>query len=334
MRLGKSHSKRIRPGKKRANFMNCKTCGEKAGKRGKSKSGLQRFFCCKCRKAFTEPHALANKKTSVEDAAKVLRMLLEGMSIRSCQRLTGMDRNTIMGIMLAAGESCRAFMEKTVRRVPAQTIELDEQWSFIFCKAKTADARGYTEECGDNYVFTAIDRETKLLLCWHTGLRSADDTYHFAHKLYLAVDGRPSINTDGFKPYTAAIPLTFRHQCDYAQIVKHFQNSRDGQQRYSPGSIIRAEKKVVCGDVPQHEIGTSRMERFNLTTRMTVRRFTRLTNAHSKKRRHHEAMLGLYFAWYNWVRKHSTIKTTPAVAAKLADEPWTLEKLLTVAAAA
>jgi transposase-like protein len=239
-----------------------------------------------------------------------------------------------MGIMVAAGESCRAFMEKTIRKCPAQVLELDEQWAFVFCKRKHADRMGYDESVGDRYVFTAIDRETKLLLCWHAGLRSADDTYVFVHKLYLAVGGRPSINTDGYSPYKSAVPLTFCHQVDYAQIVKHFQNGGDGQQRYSPGSIIRAEKKVICGNVPEHSIGTSRMERFNLTTRMHNRRFTRLTNAHSKKQRNHDAMLGLYFAWYNWVRKHSTIKTTPAVAAKLASEPWSLEKLLTMAAAA
>src|SRR6476620_7365704 len=144
--------------------MNCPKCGELAAKRGKSKSGLQRFFCGKCRKAFTEPHALANKKTSVEDAAKVLRMLLEGMSIRSCERLTKMDRNTIMGLIIDAGESCRRFMEKTITKISADVLELDEQWAFVFCKRKHADRMGYDESVGDRYVFTAIDRETKLLL--------------------------------------------------------------------------------------------------------------------------------------------------------------------------
>ena len=318
----------------KANPMNCPTCGEKAGKHGKDRSGLMRFRCAKCKRTFTEPHALANKKTSLPETVKVLRMLLEGMSVRSCERLTGMHRDTILSLMVEAGESCRAFMAKSIVKFPAEILELDEQWAFIFCKRKHADRMGYGSDVGDRYVYTAIDRETKLLLCWHAAERSAEETWQFVHKVYLAVGGRPHINTDGYSPYTSAVPLTFCHQVDYSQIIKHFQNGGDGQQRYSPGSIIKAEKKVLCGSVPDEAIGTSRMERFNLTTRMHNRRFTRLTNAHSKKQRNHDAMLGLYFAWYNWVRKHLSLKTTPAVASGLADEPWTLEKLLTVAAAA
>ena len=128
--------------------------------------------------------------------------------------------------------------------------------------------------------------------------------------------------------------MTFHHNCDYAQIVKNFQNAggNSAQVRYSPGSITSVTKTVVCGQVHEAEIGTSRMERFNLTTRMSLRRFTRLTNGFSKKTRNHDAMLGLYFAWYNWCRNHSTIKTTPAVKAGLATEKWTLERLLTTAA--
>lgn len=202
---------------------------------------------------------------------------------------------------------------------------------------KTAGRKGYTsDDVGDRYVFTAIDCDTKLLLCWHAGERGQDDTWRFTDKLFKAVSGRPTINTDGFTSYTSAIPATFHHNCDYAQIVKNFQNANgnSAQVRYSPGSITSVTKTVICGDVRGKEIGTSRMERFNLTTRMQVRRFTRLTNAHSKKTRNHDAMLGLYFAWYNWVRKHQTIKTTPAVKAGFAAEPWTLADLLTAAAAA
>lgn len=176
-----------------------------------------------------------------------------------------------------------------------------------------------------------------MLLCWHAGQRDDVDTWRFADKLFLAIKGDGvTINTDGWPSYTSAIPLTFQKKINYAQCIKNFQssNAREAAARYSPAAVISMEKKVICGDVTESDIGTSRMERFNLTTRMQVRRFTRLTNAHSKKNRNHDAMLGLYFAWYNFCRHHMTVKSTPAVKAGIAAEKWTLEKLLTVAAKA
>lgn len=318
--------------------MLCPLCGKQTVKCGKDGNGYQRFQCSGCRKKFTEPHALAGKHTSMEDTVRVLSMLLEGMSIRSCERLIGIHRDTILELMIDAGESCHRFMEEAIVKYPCKYVEADEQWAFVGMKRKTAERlKRNTEVCGDRYVFTAIDRDSKLLLCWHAGQRSDIDTWRFVDKLYAAVSGRPTINTDGWPSYTSAIPLTFVEKVDYAQVIKTFQSSggeRQAQARYSPGSITGIEKKVVCGSVDLEQAGTSRMERFNLTTRMTLRRYTRLTNAFSKKNRNHDAMLGLYFAWYNWCRHHMTIKTTPAVKAGLATEKWSLERLLTVAAKA
>ena len=317
--------------------MQCPTCGKNAGKFGKDRNGLQRFRFAECSKTFLEPHALAGKHTGIEETAKVLNMLLEGMSVRSCERLTGLHRDTILGLMVQAGESCQRFMEKAIQNRTVNTIECDEQWAFVGCKRKTQELLELDPELsGDRYVFTAIDRGSKLLLCWHSGQRSPESTWQFADKLRASVAGCPTINTDGFNSYTFIIPFTFDNQCNYAQVIKHFQNAggRSAAVRYSPGSITSVEKRIICGDVSVAHIGTSRMERFNLTTRMQVRRFTRLTNAHSKKTRNHDAMLGLYFCWYNFCRNHSTIKTTPAVQAGLTDEVWSMEKLLTVAAAA
>ncbi len=315
--------------------MQCPTCGKNAGKFGKDRNGLQRFRCAECSKTFLEPHALAGKHTGIEETAKVLNMLLEGMSVRSCERLTGLHRDTILGLMVQAGESCQRFMEKAIQNRTVNTIECDEQWAFVGCKRKTQELLELDPELsGDRYVFTAIDRDSKLLLCWHSGQRSPESTWQFADKLRAAVAGCPTINTDGFNSYTFIIPFTFDNQCNYAQVIKHFQNAggRSAAVRYSPGSITSVEKRIICGDVPVAHIGTSRMERSNLTTRMQVRRFTRLTNAHSKKTRNHDAMLGLYFAWYNFCRHHSTIKTTPAFEAGLTTEKWSLEKLLSEAA--
>jgi transposase-like protein/IS1 family transposase len=315
--------------------VNCPHCDGDTVKCGKDASGYQRYRCGDCRKKFTEPHALAGKQISMAETVRLLSMLLEGMSVRSCERLTGIHRDTILRLMLDAGENCRRFMESRIVKHPAEHIECDEQWAFVFCKRKTAERLGKdTDYGGDRYVFTAIDRDSKLLLCWHAGRRNDVDTWKFAEKLFVAVGGRPTINTDGWPSYTSAIPLSFLQKVDYAQVIKTFQSgtARDSQTRYSPGSITAIEKKVVCGSVNLHEAGTSRMERFNLTTRMTLRRFTRLTNGFSKKTRNHDAMLGLYFAWYNWCRKHLSIKTTPAVQAGLASEPWPLDRLLTESA--
>lgn len=316
--------------------MNCNHCGEDvAVKFGKDRKGQQRYRCLACRKTFVESHALAGMQTSLKEAVMALRMLLEGMSLRAASRLTGLDRETILRAMIQAGEQCRAFMEANIHGVKAEQVELDEQWAFIYCKARTAKFIGRAEDSGvgDSYVFTAIDRSSKLLLCWHLGKRDGSDTKKFVEKLHPCVSGRPQISTDGWASYKEAVTSEWDGNVDYAMIVKDFINPpKEDQRRYSPAAIIRVKKTVVCGNPDESAIGTSRMERFNLSTRMHNRRYTRLTNAHSKKWANHEAMLGLQFAWYNWCRKHMTIKTTPAVAAGLATEPWTLERLLTEAA--
>lgn len=316
--------------------MKCNHCGEDvAVKFGKDRKGQQRYKCLSCRKTFVESHALAGMQTGLKEAVGALRMLLEGMSVRATSRLTGLDRETILRLMVQAGEQCRSFMEANIHGIPAEQVELDEQWAFVYCKAKTALRSGHSgdEPIGDSYVFTAIDRDSKLLLCWHLGKRDGDHTKTFVRKLHPCVAGRPQVSTDGFPAYREAVENEWSGQVDFAMIVKDFISpSKTDQTRYTPAAIIRVKKTIVCGNPKENEVGTSRMERFNLSTRMHNRRYTRLTNAHSKKWANHEAMLGLQFAWYNWCRKHMTIKTTPAVAAGLATEPWTLERLLTEAA--
>ncbi len=208
-------------------------------------------------------------------------------------------------------------------------MEVDEQWGFIFCKEKTAFFKNYGPEVGDAYVFTAIERTTKMVLAFHLGKRDPDNTITFSEKLKMATSGRFQLSTDGYGPYRTAIPDTFGDQLDFAQIVKSYSNpSEKERRRYSPPSIIKTEKKHVCWNPNTSRICTSIVERHNLSTRMHVRRMARLTNAHSKKWENHDAMLSLYYVWYNWCRVHSTIKSTPAVAAGLATETWSIERLL------
>lgn len=310
--------------------MRCPRCAGEGKKHGRDKHGQQRYKCLECSKTFLDAKPLAGKRTPLKQAAMVLRMLLEGASIRSVERLTGINRNTIISLMVKAGQQCQEFLAFNVYQCPVADVEVDEQWGFVLCKEKTAWLNGYDGPVGDAYVFTAIERTTKLVLAFHLGKRDPDNTVTFSEKLAIATSGRFQLSTDGFRPYLTAIPDAFRQSVDFGQLVKNYSNPSEAERRrYSPPSIIKTEKHVVCGNPDQSRICTSHVERHNLSTRMHVRRMTRLTNAHSKKWENHEAMLALYYCWYNWCRVHTTIKSTPAVAAGLATETWTLEKLLT-----
>lgn len=314
--------------------MNCPKCGNSGAKFGKTRDGQQRYRCKPCGKTYSEPKPLAGKATPMDKAALALKLLLEGMSIRATERLTGLHRDTIMGLMVQAGEQCQRFLAGTIQNHPFADIQIDEQWGFVGCKEKTAILKHYGPGCGDAYVYTAIDRDSKFLIAFHVGKRSSDDTWAFIDRLKDCVSGRPQITTDGWKPYVPAIQFNWNWEVDYAQVHKTYgQTDPMGPRRYSPAAIIDVERKPVCGNPNESRISTSHVERHNLSTRMHCRRMTRLTNAHSKKWENHEAMLALWYCWYNYCRKHQTLKTTPAVAAGLASEPWTLERLLTESAA-
>lgn len=204
-------------------------------------------------------------------------------------------------------------------------------------RAATAFLQNAGEGCGDAYCFTAIERNTKLLFCFHVGRRSAEDAALFADKLALccADDLRPHVSTDGYNPYHTAIPSAFGHRVDHGMLIKQYASpTGKGQQRYSPATIIGAKKYQNAGHSEPGQICTSHVERSNLTIRMQNRRFARLTNAFSKKWENHQLMFALFVAWYNFCRVHMTLGTTPAVAAGLARGPWTLERLLRVSAKA
>ncbi|HEV3340895.1 MAG TPA: IS1 family transposase [Pirellulales bacterium] len=199
-------------------------------------------------------------------------------------------------------------------------------------KEKTRERLKRGQENGDAYCFTAIDPETKLMLCYHVGKREADDADWFCHKLASATSGHFQVTTDGFKPYCTAMIEAFRWRIDFAQYIKLFQGGGQADARYSPGTIRRVAKRVRAGNPDPDKISTSIVERSNLTIRMTTRRMTRLTNAFSKLWDNHEAALALFFMAYNFVTVHGTLKTTPAVAHGLTDHVWSVEELLGVLA--
>jgi len=309
--------------------MLCPICEGPTRTKGKNRNGSERYRCGACKKTFTDqatrPHD--NRRLDPSKMILCLRMLLEGNSIRSVERLTGVHRDTIIDAMIAAGEKCDRFMKVAITMVPVANVQVDEIWGFVGCKEKTAIRKNYGPEVGDAWCFTGIERDTKLILAFHVGKRTPEDTLAFAQKLDRATTGRFQMTTDGFRPYLTAIPHVFGSRIDYATLVKVYGESED-ERRYSPPRITAIIETPQCGNPDEDEICTSHVERSNRTLRMQIRRLTRLTDAHSKKWENHEAALGLFFAYYNFCRVHSTIKGTPAKAAGLTGETWSLERLL------
>jgi IS1 family transposase len=261
-----------------------------------------------------------------EKALLALQLLLEGNSIRSTERISGLDRNTIMSVLVLAGEKCEKVSEQMIRNVAVSEVQADEIWSFIGKKEKKVqDSDDPT--LGDSYTFVGIERNSKLVLAWHLGRRTARDTEAFTEKLNESTRGHFQITSDGFGPYRDAVSYSLGTRVDFAQLIKVYRASPEGEHRYSPSEVIATEVVPVIGRPDPNKICTSHVERHNLL-RMQIRRFTRLTNAFSKKWENHYAALSLYFAYYNFVRIHSAIRVTPAMEMGITDHVWTLKELL------
>jgi transposase-like protein/IS1 family transposase len=311
--------------------MTCEVCSADCQRFGKHRNGLRRFRCPQCKRTYTEPHTrtLDTMYISKERASLALQLLLEGNSIRSCERITKIDRNTIMRLLVLAGKKCEALMDSRMRDVHCRYLQLDEIWTYVGKKQRHLRT-GDSPELGDQWVFVAIDAETKLIPAFHIGKRHREDTRDFLWDLYGRISGRTQITTDGLHHYTAGVPDAFGLDVDFAQLVKLFgdygQSSADA--RYSPSPIMEVISKVRAGNPDPAHISTSFVERQNLTMRMAIRRFTRLTNAFSKKLANLKAACALHFAYYNFCRIHSSIRVTPAMEAGLTDHVWELEEML------
>lgn len=307
---------------------------EDAKKHGKDRNGNQRFRCRQCGQTFLEDRVkpIGEMRIDLDQAAMALGLMLEGMSVRATERMTGLHRDTICDLILTVGENCQRFLDSAVRNVQVTDVQIDELWSFVGCKEKTRQSRSYGEDQGDSWTFIAIERKTKLILAHLVGKRDGETATRFLRMVRGAVaDCHYQVTTDGLAAYQFAVPFELGSNVDYAMLIKQYASSQE-QTRYSPAVIIRSEKVPQFGNPDLNFVCTSHIERMNLTLRMQLRRFTRLTNGHSKSLAHHTAMQSLYFAWYNFCRKHETIKTTPAVASGLAERPFTLLQLLQVAA--
>lgn len=249
----------------------------------------------------------------------VLNALVEGSSVRSIERMTGVHRDTIIRLMVRTGETCKAILDETMRDLPCKRIEVDEIW------AQETDDKN---QVGDFWTCVALDPETKLVPTYAVGKRDASTAQAFMDDLAARLANRVQINSDGLRLYVEAVERSFGADVDYVQIVKSYEAEPIGPGRYSPPKVVSVEKTRIAGEPDMALASTSYVERQNLTMRMSMRRFTRLTNAFSKKSANLEAAVALHFAHYNLVRTHSTLKTTPAVAAGIVNRHWHMSDLV------
>lgn len=268
-------------------------------------------------------------RLSDTEQATVIAALVEGNSIRSVERMQGVHRDTIMRLAVRVADGCDKLMDEMMRDLTCPRLQLDEIWAYVGMKQKTARRLNQTDEFGDVYTFVAIDADSKLVPCWHVGKRTWSDTALFVDDLRARLVNRPQITTDAFAAYYSAIGRAFDRDVDYAQLIKVFASElNDGRGRYSPPVMIQCEREHLIGRPDPDHISTSYVERQNLTMRMQMRRFTRLTNGFSKKRANHAAAVALHFAHYNLVRVHKTLRMTPAMAHGISDHIWTVGELL------
>lgn len=260
----------------------------------------------------------------------IIGALAEGSSIRSIERMTGVHRDTIMRLGVKVGQGCTALMDGTMRDLPCTRLEMDEIWGFVGKKEKRVKA----DESGVGSVWTycAIDADTKLVPAFMVGGRDVATTHAFCKDVASRMKNRVQVSTDGLRHYITAMEKAFGADADYAQIVKIYGQLENHDHRYSTPEVTGTDKTVVSGTPDYELISTSYVERLNATTRLHMRRLTRLTLAFSKKRDNFEAAVGLHFAYYNFVKRHSTIRCTPAMAAGVANTFWSVADLVEAAA--
>lgn len=261
----------------------------------------------------------------------VISALVEGASVRSVERMTGVHRDTIIRLMVRVGETCRHIADETMRDLPCNRVEVDEIWCYVGKKQRHVLDTDDPSEVGDFWTWVALDAETKLVPSYLVGKRDRAHAHAFMNDLASRLVNRVQISSDALRLYVDAIEANFGGDVDYATVVKSYEAEPIGPGRYSPPKVTSTEKTVIVGKPVEKLISTSYVERQNLTMRMNMRRFTRLTNAFSKKPENLRAAVDLHFCHYNLIRKHATLGATPAMAAGLATRPLTVRKLVELA---
>lgn len=266
--------------------------------------------------------------TSLEQRAQVIRCLVDGTSVRATARITNVSKPTILKILVEVGERCAAYQDEHNRGLTCKRLQADEVWSFVYSKDKNVPEQykgvfGY----GDVWLWTAMCADCKLIPCWYLSTRDADAANHIMQDVKSRLTGRVQLTTDGLHCYVNAVDNAFGDDVDYAQLVKMYGTDPMGQRRYSPSICLSAESHIVRGNPDREHINTSYIERSNLTIRMGNRRYTRLTNAFSKKVENHAHHLALHFMYYNYARQHQTLRVSPAMQAGIENHLWSVEEI-------
>jgi len=269
-------------------------------------------------------------KLPLAKRAQILGLLVEGNSLRATSRLADCSINTVTKLLVDVGTACAAYQDKTLRNLTCKRVQCDEIWAFVYAKARNASPEMKAAgEAGDVWTWTAIDADTKLIASWMVGPRTLESAHAFIADLASRLANRVQLTTDGYKPYLNAVEGSFGGDIDYAMLVKLYGEPKGSapERRYSAGECCGTIKGTVCGHPTEKHVSTSFVERQNLTMRMSMRRFTRLTNAFSKKVENHAHAVALHFMYYNFGRIHKTLRVTPAMEAGVSDHLWSLEEI-------
>jgi IS1 family transposase len=278
-------------------------------------------------------HIERMNKLSIEERKQIVAALVEGNSLRAISRMTGASRNTINKLLIDLGTACSAYQDKVFRNLKCKRIQCDEIWCFVGCKQKNVTPENRDNGWGDVWTWVALDSDTKLVPTWFVGNRNASAAYHFMHDLKPRLAHRVQLTTDGLKCYLEATEDAFGSEIDYAQLIKIYgnavgPNASNPEVRYSPAQCMGAKKGVITGNPDFKHISTSHIERQNLTMRMSMRRFTRLTNGFSKKVENHEHSVAVHYMYYNFGRIHQSLRVTPAMEAGISDHVWSLDEIV------